>query len=356
MLASIQKIKKVFPIEGADRIEGVEVLGWKCVVRKGIFKEGDLCIYIEIDTVIPKYLLDSEYSGDEKVRLRTVKMKGQISQGLVLSPMIPNFINSFRIIDGEDKVKNHFIVELDQDHFYIENYNDGFSFVEGQDITDILGIEKYEKSIPASLQGIIKGSFPGFLRKTDEVRIQSEPKLLELLKGKPYYITTKLDGTSATYYKLDGKFGVCSRNLELEKGDNVYWKMAEKYNIEELLREPLCFQGEIVGEGIQKNPMNIKGNELYIFNIYNIKTGLFLEPFKLGWKNQLEFNSNLKINFVPIEEYGESFNYTLEELLEKARGKYPNTNKNKEGIVVRSTDQTISFKVVNNDYLLKDEE
>lgn len=327
MLASIQKIKKVFPIEGADRIEGVEVLGWKCVVRKGIFREGDLCIYIEIDTLVPKRCLSKNPQDKELIRLKTVKMKGQISQGLVL-PII------------------------------YEEWAD-LKIREGLDVTDYVGVKKYEKAIPAQLQGLIKGDFPGFLRKTDEVRIQSEPKLLEKIKGKPFYITTKLDGTSATYYKLDGKFGVCSRNLELEKGDNTYWKMAEKYKIEEWLPDGYAIQGEICGEGIQKNPLGIKGQDLYIFNVFDIKNGEYIFPDDLTWFDDTtvgDVYKNEPIKLVPGEEVGKEFSYTLEELLEKAKGKYPNTNKNKEGVVVRSIDQTISFKVVNNDYLLKDEE
>src|SRR3972149_3367282 len=268
MLASMQKINKVFPIGGADRIEGVEVLGWKCVVRKGQFKEGDLCIYIEIDTIIPKYLLTDNLEDKEEIRLKTV---------------------------------------------------------------------------------IIKGNFPGFLRKTDEVKVQSEPSLLEKLKGKPYYITTKLDGTSATYYKFNGEFGVCSRNLELEKGDNIYWRLAEKYKIEDWLPEGYAIQGEICGEGIQKNPLGIKGVNLYIFNIIKILGDIKL--YCPDWQEWMEH----PILFVIQEEYGDSFNYSLEELLEKARGNY-SSGKRKEGVVVRSKDQTISFKVVNNDYLLKDEE
>lgn len=326
MLASIQRINKVFPIEGADRIEGVEVLGWKCVVRKGIFKENDLCIYIEIDTIIPKYLLDETYEGDEVVRLRTVKMKGQLSQGLVLPVSI---LETANILAPDDK----------------------FDCKEGDDVTDLLNIKKYEKFIPANMQGIVKGDFPAFLRKTDEVRIQSEPHLLEDLKGKPYYITTKLDGTSATYYKFEGKFGVCSRNLELEDGDNVYWNMARQYNIESWLPEGYAIQGEICGEGIQKNRLGLDDRELYIFNVYSIKEGKFEEyDFMMG------FLAVTMENFVPVEEVNDAgFYYTLDELLDKAQGYYRN-GKRKEGIVVRSLDQTISFKVVNNEYLLKDEE
>jgi len=237
-LASIQTINKIFPIEGADRIEGVEVLGWKCIVRKGIFKEGDLCIYIEIDTIIPKRCLGGNPYDEEKIRLRTVKMKGQISQGLVLE-IIP------------------------------EEWT-GVKLEVGTDVTKEIPVEKYEKQIPAHLQGIIKGDFPSFLRKTDEVRIQSEPKLLEKLNGKPYYITTKLDGTSATYFKFNGEFGVCSRNLQVEKGDNIYWRMAEKYDLENIIPDGMCYQGEICGEGIQKNPLKIQGQDLFIFSIFYI--------------------------------------------------------------------------------------
>src|SRR3990172_9589436 len=308
MLASMQKINKVFPIEGADRIEGVEVLVWKCVVRKGQFKEGDLCIYIEIDTIIPKYLLT----------------------------------------DNLEKYVSH-----------LDIYEDHVEFTDGTAewktlginvyISKNLGIKKYEKPIPLNMQGIIKGNFPGFLRKTNEVKVQSEPSLLEKLKGKPYYITTKLDGTSATYYKFNGEFGVCSRNLELEKGDNIYWRLAEKYKIEDWLPEGYAIQGEICGEGIQKNPLGIKGVNLYIFNIIKILGDIKL--YCPDWQEWMEH----PILFVIQEEYGDSFNYSLEELLEKARGNY-SSGKRKEGVVVRSKDQTISFKVVNNDYLLKDEE
>jgi len=373
MLASIQKIEKVFPIEGADRIEGVKVLGWDCVVKKGEFKEGDYCVYIEIDTIIPKRLLDNTYEGDEKVRLKTVKMKGQLSQGLVL-PL--------------DALNDYKRIPTSVGRMYNVNI--------GDDVTGVLGITKYEKAIPASMQGIAKGNFPGFLQKTDEVRIQSEPRILDQLRGKPYYITTKLDGTSATYYKFNGVFGVCSRNMELRSpyeptfhekslpfykvksflyrvgflksrkqkskikltsAVNTYWEMAIKYKIEDWLPDGYAIQGEIVGEGIQKNPLQIKGHELYIFNVFEIKTRKYIAPDDFAELDDATVGSygGEKLKIVPGEELGKEFNYTLDELLEKAKGNYP-SGKRKEGIVVRSWDQSISFKVINNDYLLKDEE
>ena len=306
-----------------------------------MFKEGDLCIYIEIDTIIPKYLLTDDPEDKEEVRLRTVKMKGQISQGLVLP------IN----------ILEHYVNHLDIYENHVE-FTDGTAEWKilniGVDISGELGIKKYEKPIPANMQGIIKGNFPSFIPKTDEVRIQSEPKLLEFLKGKSYYITTKLDGTSATYYKFNGEFGVCSRNLQLENGDNVYWNMARKYDIESFLPEGFAIQGEICGEGIQKNLLNLEEQDLFIFNVYNIKVNKFHNPYSFSLSSHDDPLSDFII-IVPEEERGINFNYTLDELLEKAKGNYT-SGKRKEGIVVRSLDQTISFKVVNNDYLLKDEE
>ena len=187
MLASIQEIIEVAPIPNADQIERVRVLGWDVVARKGEFVSGSLCVYIEIDSILPRAEWSEflfKHPEDTKYKLRTIKLKKQISQGLVL-PLLPT---------------------LPDDDAYIV----------GDDVTDILHIEKYEKPIPVQLRGTVKGKFPSFLRKTDEVRIQSEPELLDQLKGKPYYITQKMDGTSVTFYKWKGVFGVCSRNLEMK--------------------------------------------------------------------------------------------------------------------------------------------
>jgi len=359
-LASIQKIISLSPIKDADRIETAKVLGWDCIVRKGEFKEGDLCIYIEIDSLIPRedwseFLFKNE---KDKYRLRTMKMKGQLSQGLVL----PLQIDPISCEDWDINLQTG-IAKAGNTGSYIKTFNIG------DDVTNNLGITKYEKQIPIALAGQIKGDFPSFIPKTDEVRIQSELKLLEDLKGKPYYITTKLDGTSATYYKLNGEFEVCSRNLRIKnpeqatyhdkseegvKSENVYWKMAKKYKIEEWLPDGYAIQGEICGPGIQKNPLKLSDQELFIFNVFNIKEGKYYFPSDDVYIDDATVNVGLKL--VPLAtDFGSEFNYSLEELLEKAKGKYPNGG-NKEGIVVRSMDQLISFKVVNNDYLLKDEE
>ncbi len=357
MLASIQKIISLTPIPNADQIETAKVLGWEVVVRKGEFIPNDLCVYFELDSILPRKEWSEflfKHPEDTKYRLRTIKLKKQISQGLVL-PILST---------------------LPEDDAYMI----------GDDVTNILKIEKYEKPIPVQLRGTIKGKFPSFLRKTDEVRIQSEPELLDQLKGKPYYITQKMDGTSGTYYKWQGKFGVCSRNLEMKNPRenpkerfkyfwdaikrflrmarqrnkqnprtfalNIYWKMAEKYKIEEWLPEGFAIQGEICGPSIQGNKMGLKENEMFIFNVWDIKEQKYVNPMSpVEW----EKSDITLIQFVPMLEMNITndlgFNYNLEKLLEKAKGNYSNGIP-QEGIVIRAIDQSISFKIVNNDFLI----
>jgi RNA ligase (TIGR02306 family) len=331
MLASIQRISKIMPIPGADKIERVSVLGWDCVVKKGLFKEGDLCIYVEIDTMIPQCFLSEKYDDRKTyIRLQTVKLKGQISQGLVLplNHLGCSLLHTDNLDEYTDVICNSDI---------------------GTDLTEFLKVKKYEKAIPIQLSGMAKGSFPSFLVKTDEVKIQSAPELLEKMNCKPYYITSKLDGTSFTCYKYEGKFGVCSRNLELKEGGSVYWKIAREYNLMDM-PDGHFIQGEIVGENIQGNPLKIKGHDLFVFNIGYIKGNVRLPyPYMLSWKEILD------IKLVPVLEMGENFKYTMEEIIRKAEGNYPSGNL-QEGIVVRSLDQKISFKVLNNNFLLKKEE
>jgi hypothetical protein len=131
---------------------------------------------------------------------------------------------------------------------------------------------KWEPPVPAELAGIAKGLFPSFLKKTDEERIQNLASEYEELKEQEYYVTEKLDGSSATYYYKDGEFGVCSRNLELlETEGNTFWKVAREMNLEEKMKSlnrNLCFQGELIGESVQGNPYKIKGQTVKFFNVY----------------------------------------------------------------------------------------
>jgi len=340
-LASIRKITNLSPIEGADKIELATVDGWKVVVAKDVnHKVGNLVVYCEIDSFLPtepefEFLRKSSYKkmGDlEGFRLRSIKLRGQISQGLILP--LQEAIDVIKRRNGEV-------------------YQEMIS--EGSDVTQLLGIVKYEPPIPAELAGKVKGLFPSFIRKTDEERVQNLSSEYESFKQHKFYVTEKLDGSSATFYLKDGIFGVCSRNLELlETEGNTFWKVARELDLENKLKEVsynLCIQGELIGEGLQGNPYKIKGQTVRFFNAFNIDTYEYLD-FK-GFEHLIDM---LELKTVPILDDNFTLPYSVDELLKYADSKSVlNPNFDREGVVIRSLDRTISFKVISNKFLLKNE-
>jgi len=326
-LASIRKILDINPIPNADNIEVVTIDGWKVVTKKGEFHIGDLCVYCEIDSFLPikpefEFLRNSSYKklndGTEGFRLKTIKLKGQISQGLCLPTSILSSVYS-----------------------------------EGDDVTDLLNIKLFEPELPAQLSGRILGLFPSFIPKTDEERIQNYKKYLK--KFTKFYITEKIDGTSLTIYHRDGVLGVCSRNLELDLTykNNSYINTCTRYDLFNKLKhysKNIALQGELVGPGIQKNRYKLNNTEIYFFTAYNIDKGEYFdfETFKTLLK---EFN----LKSVPI--LSEEFIYNDQDLLSMADGNsILNANLKREGLVFRSVSlPKISFKSISNKFLLSSE-
>ncbi len=323
-LASIQRISKLEPIEGADSIVKATVLGWQLVVKKGEFKEGDLCVYCEIDSILPEKP-EFEFLKPRKMRIRTIKLRGQISQGIC------------------------FPLSILPDNIEIE---------EGKDVTEILGITKYEPPIPANLEGVAKGKFPSFIPKTDETRVQVLQDVLDKYKGETFFYTEKLDGSSATYYYNDGEFGVCSRNLELlETDENTLWKLAREQKIEEKLKgygKNIAIQGEIIGENVQGNKYKLRGQHIFFFNVYDIDEHRFLDLDEYE-----TFFKNMELKTVPMLERNYKLSNNIEELVELATGRSVLADVQREGIVLRPVkeivDNTgrISFKAINPKFLLK---
>lgn len=324
-LASIQRIISLDPIPNADAIMKATVLGWQLVVKKNEFDPGDLCVYVEIDSVLPE-VEAFEFLRNKKFRIRTIKMRGQISQGIC---------------------------------FPLSILPEGIEITEDMDVTDILNISKYEPPIPASLTGVMKGNFPSFIPKTDETRVQVLQKLLYKYEGEKCYITEKLDGTSVTYYIRDGVFGVCSRNMDLiESDENTYWKMARAMDIENKLRnlgKNIAIQGELVGESIQGNKLKIKGQTVFFFNVFLIDEYRYASYNE--WKDILE--NQLELATVPVL----STSYILEtdisailKMSEITSTLCPEVIA--EGIVIRllQSDEHVSFKAINNEFLLKYED
>jgi RNA ligase (TIGR02306 family) len=331
-LASIRKISNLSPIDGADKIEVATIDGWKVVVAKDVeHKVGDLVVYCEVDSFLPikpefEFLRKSSYKkmsdGTEGFRLRTIRLRGVVSQGLVLPLSIIEYTN--------------------------------VEFEVGMDVTRLLGIVKYEPPIPAELAGKVKGLFPYFLRKTDEERIQNLSSEYELFKENIFYVTEKLDGSSATFYLNNGVFGVCSRNLELlETEGNTFWRVARELDLENRLREyghNLSIQGELIGEGIQGNPYKIKGQTVRFFNLFDIDLQEYhsLSVFK-------ETMRVLGLDTVPILDTSFKLPETIDELLKYSEQKSVlNPDFDREGVVIRSTDRKISFKVISNKFLVNE--
>lgn len=334
-LVTIRKISDIQPIPDADKIELAIVDGWKVVVAKDVgHKVGDRVIYCEIDSFLPireefEFLRKSSYKkmGDlEGFRLRTVKLRGQISQGLILPvSILENFVGK-----------------------------GPFGISEGYEVTKYMGIMKYEPPIPAELVGLVKGGFPSFIPKTDEERIQNMASDYDEMKKNEYYETEKLEGTSTTYYLNQNMFGVCGRNWELyETEGNTFWRLAREMDIEKKLKEVpynVSIQGETIGEGIQGNPYKLKGQTIKFYNVFNIDTQeyLGLEEFK-------HILSMLGLDSVPIITSNFRLPETIEEMVKSADGKSVlNPSTRREGVVVRSLDRKISFKAISNDYLLNE--
>ena len=338
-LAQVQQIAEIKPISGADAIELAQILGWQCVVKKSEFKPGDFCVYFEVDSFLPieeryEFLRKNSYRKNELLgegfRIKTMTLRGEISQGLVLPlGQFPNITNK----------------EV------------------GSDVTELLGVRKWELPEQAMSDGTAIGEKPYGIPTTDETRIQSAPELLAEFDGKPYYISTKMDGTSCTVYVKDGKVGVCGRNYEYKDDEKCsMWKWVhDRKLMDKLMKlgQNIAIQGEFCGAGIQKNRLKLQKPELFVFTILIL--GDDNKTARVSLDEMRDFCKRLDLTTVPIEEEGDSFKYSLSELLERAKGKYA-SGMDKEGIVIRTVIpgrlgyQALSFKVINNDFLKKEKD
>lgn len=359
-LATIREIADIRPIPGADRIVVAQVDGWECVVQKGEFQVGQHVVYIEVDSQLPERP-EFEFLRDRKFRVRTIKLRGQVSQGLILPlSVLPN----------------------------------GTGCDLGDDVTNALGITKYDpqaqqeaallKEQEPTHRGFIMrilmrfrwfrrllrktkrkgGGFPAWIEKTDETRIQNLTGMFERERdlGTRFSVTEKMDGQSATYYlkRISWwryEFGVCSRNIHLAKPDSSsYWMVARKYDIENVLKgligknKSVVLQGEICGNQIQGNKYHISGYELFAFNLIypgrRCTTGEIAQRLK-----------PYGIRSVPILEEGKTLPQTIAELVEYSKGRSKVLpSQKREGVVMRNLEKNISFKVINPDFLLAEKD
>ena len=378
-LAHIEQIVDIQPIENADKIEVATVLGWKVVIAKADnFQIGDKVVYIEIDSKVPERP-EFEFLRDRKFRVRTIRLRGQYSQGLIL-PLTILHGKDYEV--GQDVTKElgitYYIPEDNvrkankapkslkyqsmcarhKDLFKKQPYRWLLKRDWGKEFLFLFFGKKKDKpkNFPTKFE---------FIHKTDETRIEAMPWLLGY--DKPLVVTEKLDGTSSTYilerHKRKYEFWVLSRNIRQFNEDqdcyhsyNIYWAMAKKYNIEQHLREYLeanpeleyvCIQGESVGS-VQGNPLKLDEDDLYIFNFIDSKNG----RYNSTTGHDIVFQWGMK--WVPILDTHYMMPTDMEQFKREATGQsVVNPKVLREGIVLRDPTCDLSFKNVSREFLMK---
>jgi len=324
-LVTKRTISNLAPIEGADKIEVATVDGWECVVKKGEFFVGQEVAYFEIDSFLPEgnenwqFLVDRSSKVNYGIRghiLRTVKLKGQISQGLVLNSSV---------LDGLDD--------------YL-------------DYAEQLGIKVYE---PESNFAGENKPLPVFIPKTDQERIQNLLESIGLIKNEPFTVTEKLEGLPMTVFFNQGEYGVCTQRVRLDLEAPIapfYCEMAKRLDLEAKLAKlgrNIAVQGELVGPKIQSNLYKLNTHAYFIFSVWDIDRRTYLE-----WWEVNQVANTLGVPTVPVLSYGKVSEDSVKGFLESAKGfSKLNPETVREGIVMFRGDAKFSFKVINNDYLLK---
>ncbi len=349
-LASVQKILNIAPIVGADAIETATVLGWQVVVKKGEYKVGDLCVYIQIDTVVPDKP-EFEFLRERSFRVRTIKLRKQVSQGLI----VPLPIGKFK---------------------------------EGDDVTELFGVKKYEKvdnnpelyekpkmpkkwykkwvylfkynflyKIFPALKKKSRSPFPKHLVGiTDEERVQNIPQVLSQYNGKDFVVSYKLDGSSITiiHNKVLGKsrFRICSRRFELHDKKNDWYRVFvdNKFDLEVLKlvqhfqTNDIIVQGEAIGK-FNGNHHNLPKEQIRLFNVY-------VNGKRLNQQELISVCTSWNIPHCPLYKII-TLNHTMEEILKESEIQdILNPSAQSEGLVWRCIQDNFSFKVINNKYLL----
>ena len=373
-LASVREIKEIRPIPGADNIECALIDGWEVVVKKGDFAAGDKCIYYEIDAFLPvreeyEFLRKSSFKSTAHLgdgfRLRTIRLKRQISQGLALP-----YAGSLDV---------------------------------GEDLTETLGVKKYDKpdyNVNNPLKGgRARGGFPRFIRKTDQERVQNfGAQLARLSRDADFEITLKLDGSSMTVWSNAGDHGVCSRNVNLLERDrepwlqrfrdfgerlgvsadklnaweetldrwkcklfggrpglvkqqSVFWHVARSEGLLDVVRDcgrNIALQGELMGPGIQGNRESFGQPTFFLFDIFDIDAQRYFTP-----DDRQEFASDWGIQHVPVLGWVPVGALDVPKCLAMAN-RHSYNHPIAEGIVFKSSDGQTSFKAINTTFLLQE--
>lgn len=341
-----EKVVALYPIAKADKIEVAQIQGWCCVVKKGEFQVGDTGIYFPIDSILPEADARFEFMRDRKYRVKTIKLRGELSQGLLL-PMtsFPEVKNKAEDADLADVLNVRHYQNYDADDSFQEKEPDSFFEKIRYRIKKWIYTKLYKKE---------KKGWPGFIRKSDETRVQNFPWVLERKGDLRFEISEKLDGSSAQFFVHKGKYGVCSRNLVVTKDpSHAFTVLGKEEGFEKKLKSlkrNLSIGGEVIGPKIQKNPYRLGKNKFYCYNVFDIDKREYLSA-----KERHEICQKLGILHVPViktvilnQEYK-----TLADIIKDADGKSTLADVKREGLVFKT--DGFSFKAISNEWLLENE-
>lgn len=368
-LAYIATIKSLSPIPDANKIEKAEVLGWELVVKKGDFCVDDKVIYVEIDAILPEYPC-FEFLRSKRFRIRTVKLRGQISQGIafplsVINEVDPTFDIS-KLNVGDDvsevlKITKHdpeAAQDIDLEPPVKKSWlSNQFSFYKWK----LFGIKRQSKAV---------NDFPSDVPKTDETRVQKMGGLLERCVGTPVYISEKCEGSSASFifrkqgnwlvklFGYDYLFQACSRNRIVFSSNKKTIsthntaELNEKYSIERKMKalgRNLAIQGEMIGPKIQGNIYRLSEVEVRFFSAYDLDKQSYV-----GFDELQDILNQLELPMVPIVSENTLLQSDVKYYVELSKGKSAINKKiDREGIIIRALDSSFSFKSINPEYLLK---
>ena len=333
-LASVQKITSLSPLDQKNLFQKATILGWNVIVDANKYAVGEKVIYIEADALLPAKKKWTKGIKPKNLRIKSTKQYKEVFHGAVMKLDTLNNVENFKL--------------------KLEDLDEGF------DLTEIMEVTKFEED-PEQAAKDLEKKFPSdLIEKSDEIRLQSNPKYFEIFEGKEFYSSLKYDGSSGTFliHPETKKFLVCSRNLVIDEKEkkNIYWDVANKYDIKTKLEKfegKYAIQGEIYGPKINKNRLEEKEIKIAVFTIKNIKDNYYLD-----FKELVQVCKDMDLPMVEVIEEG-IFKYkTVEEMVDKSKGLYPGTNYPREGLVYRLKENwnknklRASFKVINDDYLV----
>ena len=366
-LVTVRQIAALDPIPNADAIECATVDGWKVVVKKNEYEAGQYVLYFEIDSILPEGRPEFDFLMARGVkdltteepgvrvrghRLRTIKLRGQVSQGLVI-PLPPEWA-----------------IVQDKDVIYVETFWQEDAFELDSDFSKIFDVVKYERPISPQMQGKQRGAYPGWMPKTDQERVQNCFRNVENT-AEPWIIEEKVEGSSITIY-WNETLGVTSRNIDLvlDQEGNTFVDTAHASGLldwledhAEISGQPVALRGELVGPGIQDNIYGLNDFRIYIYDIFLPKDGGYVNPQmrRLIMRMILEspmVDPEIVFSIPVVQEVAFTDETTVDDIVLSADGMSKiNPNVLREGIVYKTFAEPVdSFKAISNKYLLKEKE